>query len=285
MKIGVIGLGSIGMRHANNLASLGHEVIGYDPILVSKYPAFDPWKDRSPEAFVIASPTDTHLDFMAYLALQDKPIFVEKPIAHKALKEYGRTTRVRTDMVGYNMRFHPAVIMAKRRMLDIGQPIWANFVCAQKNNKPVYLRDGVILNWSHEIDLALYLLGEADVVASHTRLTDDKDDMTDIVLKHGNFCRTTVHLDYLTEPEQRYFTIVGTGGTIAVDLPNRTFRFTEPDGFYEETQFEGTYDDDYLTEMKAFIARCHGGAVPGCTKPEALAVLDVCLQVRKDAGL
>ena len=62
MILGVIGLGSIGYRHAMNLKNMGHQVFAYDPNITSmgvfNCSSFDEVCDKS-EAIVIASPTST----------------------------------------------------------------------------------------------------------------------------------------------------------------------------------------------------------------------------------
>ena len=279
MKIGVIGLGSIGMRHALNLKALGHEVSGYDPIkeLRDQFPGHP----YNADAYVFATPTSHHLGNFLDSALSYKPIFMEKPIAnewHPDLKC--------VDMVGYNLRFHSCTGWAKHWLEFIGKPLWTHFVCAQLNVKSSYLRDGVILNWSHEIDLALHLLGPAKVAASSTRLTDGKDDMTDILLTHDNGCRTTIHLDYIQNPRQRCFSIVGERGDIYANLETRFARHKK-DGqviTYHHDR-DGSFDEDYKREMSAFIQRCEGKPAAGCTGEEAMKVLKICLEVRRQAGL
>lgn len=291
--IGIIGLGSIGKRHRDNLVKMGQtEVIGYDP---------DPSKKTGwtcddldflinlADRIIIASPTSSHYEHLVKCLIQNKPIFIEKPVADTPnaglLRDH---ITQRPFMVGYNLRFHSCVKKAKE-WLDaglIGKNLSASFVCGQYNNKPPYLRDGVILNWSHEIDLALYLLGAATVAASSTRLTEGHDDLTDILLTHDNGCRSSIHLDYLTQPEIRQFLIVGTGATIIVDLLHRVAWLRQADDVIID-QFQGldSWNDNYIEEMQAFLDRCDGKKTIGCTGEEGLKVLETCLEVRKQAGL
>lgn len=277
MKIGIVGLGSIGKRHKANLEELGCEVIFHDEAVEGSTNIEELLTCR---AVIISSPTALHMEHMD--KLKSRPMFVEKPIADQIITDDNTVKNV--VMVGYNMRFHECVKRTANFMAAgcIGQPLWAHFRCGQYNAKPAYLRDGVIFNWSHEIDLALHLLGPAEVKASSTRLTDGRDDMTDILLRHENGCMTTIHLDYLTEPEDRGYTITGTKGAIYVDLPNRRMGLT---GDAEGTYFDGrgSYDQDYKDEMVALLARLAGKDTPGCTLLEAVNVLNVCLKVREEA--
>lgn len=285
--IGIIGLGSIGMRHKTNLwQHLGQtEVVGYDP---------DPEKQRGSgwivgdlnmliemsDLIVIASPTNQHYDHLVACVNIGKPCFVEKPVAD-------RWVDVNAIMVGYNLRFHSCVKQAKE-WLDshqIGKPLWANFTLGQHSAKPPYLRDGVILNWSHEIDLALYLLGRGSVAGSSTRLSDGRDDISDILLTHDDGCRSVVHLDYVTEPQVRQGIIVGTEGQIIFDLVNRHAWLRDKEKMIDAFEGLDDWNDNYIEEMQAFLDRCDGKSTIGCTGEEGLEVLKVCLEVRKRAGL
>lgn len=287
--IGVIGLGSIGMRHAKNLRAMGHSVLGHDPALDKTLGLFFPESIdtilKESDAIVIASPTEHHSLHIELCAKNNKPCLVEKPIARRLSGSLFSSLKTVT-MVGYNLRWHSCVKKAKE-WLDaglIGNPIWSQFTLGQFNDRPHYLRDGVILNWSHEIDLCTYLLGNAVVAASSTRLTDGKDDLTDILLTHEGGCRSAVHLDYLTNPEIREFTIAGTKGSIEANLHSRWAWAATADNREVHTGTD-SWNDNYIEEMQAFLDRCDGKETIGCTGEEGLDVLKICLEVRKQAGL
>lgn len=288
--IGVIGLGSIGMRHAKNLMDLGHHVVGFDPKNIGDgFASIWPinWSRIGElDGIVIASPTEAHAIDIRSANIAGIKTFVEKPIMATIMERC--TTNVHfVLMCGFNLRFHACVKKAKQWLYagEIGNPIWANFTLGQFSMKTPYLRDGVILNWSHEIDLCLHLLGPAQYKTSSTRLTNGKDDITDINLIHENFCRSTIHLDYVTNPEIRQFTIVGDKGQIHCDVVARIIKRYSDDGVIQNYSKVESWNDNYIEEMQAFIQRIDGKETLGCTADEALKVLDICLQVRKDAGL
>src|SRR5579864_5075 len=104
MRVFVIGIGSMGRRHLENLRELGCEVAG------GRLPDADAF---APDAVVIASPTGAHLEALRWSTERGVHAFVEKPIAaagagvsevHTAAEAAGLTVAV-----GYNLRFHPAV--------------------------------------------------------------------------------------------------------------------------------------------------------------------------------
>lgn len=278
-KIGVIGYGSIGKRHADNLMQLGHPVVVYDPN-ASVGASTDSLEEaiNDSDAVVIASPTSMHSQHIRFALDAGKPIFCEKPLADHEVPD----TFERVVMVGYNLRFHSCVLKAKEWVDKgfLGQPLWANLVCAQYNSRDDYHRDGVILNWSHEIDLALHLIGPAGVSGC---VKNKPESLADIVLSHENDCQSTIHLDYLTVPWIRQSIIVGTKATIILDLQGRQGWLRSSTGLTSDV-IDGSYssfDDDYKDEMETFIARCDGAETAGCTGKEAREALKICLSAKK----
>ena len=287
--IGVVGLGSIGSVHAKNLVLLGCKVITHDPKLPKTRDL--EYVLNNSDAIVITSPSDDHA-FQILAAPAGKPLFVEKPIGVSGSDaiEIEAVLRHKKNpiMVGYMLRFHSCVIKAKE-WLDaghLGRPLWANFTLAQWNDKPAYLRSGVILNWSHEIDLALYLLGSGSVSCSSTHLTDGRDDLTDILLTHKNRCRSSVHLDYVTPLERRGFSITGTKANLNVNLVSRYAEYWPVNKENPSVCFNGddSFATNYREEMQAWLDRIDGKGTIGATGEEGLEVLKICLEVRKQAG-
>jgi|GEM_PF-6123507 predicted dehydrogenase len=289
MKIGVLGsAGSIGSRHAANLSALGHDVIHFDPAGRMDM-SFEREVYDICDAVVIATPSAFHSGGIRAAAERGKHIFVEKPIATGSpevitdLLALAKKNGAQV-MVGCMLRFHQSVIDAKRWLgaTAIGKPLWANFTCAQKNNRPAYRRDGVILNWgAHELDLALHLLGPATLASA---ASTDGDEIADLFLVHDDMTRTTVHLDYVTAPSFRTFVIAGEHGLIAVDLERRSSDLVVGTNRMSASGF-ASWDDDYMAEMRAFVDRCEGKETRGATGEDGLAVLRLCLDARKMAGL
>lgn len=242
------------------------------------------------DAVVVATPTIRHYDDFTDCHYSSIPTLVEKPIVCLPLQWAAAPTR-HVLMVGYNLRFHSAVKRAKAWMGQglIGKPLWARFTCGQFSDKPDYLRDGVILNWSHEIDLALFLLGPAVLVTAAARgwysVGDDKvpEDLADIILDHNvTRCQTVIHLDYLTRFERRGFIIAGTDGTIEVDLISRQALVRDNKGSIPEIYYgRDNFDRNYLEEGRAFLARLDGKTTEGCTADEAMHVANICLLAKE----
>ena len=145
MKIAVIGCGSIGRRHINNLLGLGYQVVAWNrrherrqaaaqDFGIEVYVDLEQMLNGSEaEAAVVCSPNSMHLEHAAMAVDRGLHIFVEKPVATfldgmseliDAANERGLITHV-----GSNMRFHfgPSKVKTMLDAGEIGRPLWAHF--------------------------------------------------------------------------------------------------------------------------------------------------------------
>jgi UDP-N-acetylglucosamine 3-dehydrogenase len=298
MKVGIVGYGSIGKRHADNAQVLGHEIVVYDP-LVRRDVKFERMIYEQCDVVVVATPSPAHEGPLRAAIEHRRHVLMEKPISTSVgmlpILLGDATEKNLVVMMGNNLRFHPCVQQAKEWIDDgkIGTPVWAHFICGQESTKPLYLSDGVILNTgAHEVDMALHLLGPAKVAYANscTKLragTADSDvnvffteDIADFMLVHDNGCRSTFHLDFITPNQIREAWVVGSEEKIGIELRNRTCSLGG-----EARARPGNFDGDYFSEMTAFFDRIKGETTPGATGWDGLATLRVLLDVRKMAGL
>jgi predicted dehydrogenase len=292
MKVGIVGLGSIGARHYENAVKLGgHTVLGYDPAsplsTVKHERELYDWAD----AIVVATPSYHHESALRACVERGKHVFIEKPISTSIGQLPELLARAKEKklvvMMGNNLRFHPSVQRTKNWIVEKRiVPQWANFICATTTIKPDYLSDGVILNTgSHEVDLALYFFGPARVVAATGQWNEHSDNMADFVLLHDSGVRSSFHIDLVTENEVREFWIGGVTGNIHVNLPKRVMKASVP--WHVHTYKDaGQYDHDYADELEEFHVKCAGDTDgPGATGDDGLAVLRLLLDVRRKVAL
>jgi predicted dehydrogenase len=314
--IAILGLGSIGLRHARNALALGESVIGFDPsperraLLIAEGGEIAESRDAAlaaATACVIASPSDLHEDDLAAAIAAGRHALVEKPIGHRI----GRLPQLLDQAeaggvviaAALNLRLHPCVRIAKAVLTEgeLGRVLWGRFLAA------LYLPDwrpgqdwtkgyandprtgGAVFDYIHEFDLAAHLLGPftpaACVAGNSGTLGLESEDIADAILRHPGGVSSSVHVDYVTRPRMRGFYIAGTLGHLHVDLDRRHIRRIDAEGgvMLDET-LAGGYGDDYITEMSAFLDAVRG-APPVCTGREALAVLEGVIQTRTLAGL
>jgi predicted dehydrogenase len=285
-RVGILGLGSIGRRHARNLRALGEKVIAFDPS-----PAARQWfveefdRDANTreavlndaDILVVASPSGCHLQDLEDAVSVRRPTLVEKPLGHdfqiaRKIVERAEDKAV-PIFVAHNLRYR-SVLLRARELLNkglIGKPIWAHFLCGswlpdwrpQQDYRTNYAADreggGVIFDVIHEIDLAFHLFGPAE--------------------------QTSLHLDYVTRPRRRLFTIAGTEGILDVDLRTGALRATGRDeNVVLDEVLPVEPNKEYLDEMEDFLSGLNGRKSPACKAREALAVLDLAVQARLAAG-
>lgn len=316
--IGVLGLGSIGLRHARNLICLGREVVGFDPSPdrsdMLRRAGGQPAGSRDDVlrrccAVVIATPSQYHLADLDAAVSSGRPALVEKPLAHdpdaaESILDHAAASNL-IVFAGLNLRFHPAVRMAKDILVrgELGTPLWARLIGASflpdwrphQDHRTGYAAaigtGGVLFDLIHEFDLAVHLLGPASTVHAVARNTGTlgipTEDCADVLLVHaGAGLHSSLHLDYVTRPRRRVTEIAGTGGLLEIDLFARRLKVFEPNGSVRiEEVFPGSFDEDYMDEMKAFLACLDGTASPACDGREALAVLKQVARARKIAEL
>lgn len=173
MRIGILGLGSIGRRHMRNLLELGEQdLFAYDPRIGEAGFSCAPiqgtnsldllwaWK---PEAILICSPPDTHYNLLSAAALNRvQYLFVEKPLAHSwgyahMFLECNKDWKL-TVAIGYQLRWQLDLACATHDL------VWE---CSQDMSQWLsqYEKDA-LLEFSHEIDAAVYVNGPVEKVAA-----------------------------------------------------------------------------------------------------------------------
>lgn len=317
MTAAVLGLGSIGLRHARNLIALGQTVRGFDPEQGKRDRAeregVVPCRSREAaiegsSMVVVASPNMHHLSDTEAAISAGCHIFIEKPLAHT---DQGLSLLVETArrenlcfFVGLNQRLNPAVVATKEYLssCELGDLFWARFICASylpdwrpnTDYRANYAADptsgGVIFDVIHEFDLAYHLCGPWEPIAAAVQNTGkleiQSEDVCDAILHHENGVRSTVHLDYVSRPAQRSIVVVGTKGSLSADLRTRHIKVLGTDGTpVFDKRFGGTVSDDYIAEMRVFLECTRGEAEPICRPTQAVSLLGQVLKLRNLAGL
>lgn len=270
MRCLVVGLGSIGRRHAGNLLSLGHEVIVVRSgrrsdekqkqfLKQHKLPALyslDGALKEKPDAVFVTNPTSMHLATARRALQAGAHVFVEKPISHSTS---GVATLIalakrkkRVLVVGYHFRYHPLLRKIHSLIMEggLGTIFHAQFVTGEylpawhpwENYKKGYaarkdLGGGAALTQSHDIDTALWLFGKPKRVRAHTHATRmlgiDVDDIADFSLSTPRAAEVSIHIDYLTRPPVKRLEVFGSKGRILWDGTDGTkniLTITKTDG-------------------------------------------------------
>lgn len=166
MRIGLVGCGSIGTRHAKNVKALGHEIVSVDRDATRSRdwnPCYDleDFAQSRPSAVLICTPASTHADIAtALLAVgYSGPLFVEKPLAltSKECAIFREWPSV-VNMTGYNWRFHPQVLQWKADVTPFTQWDYAVLECdTDLTLWPGREYADPVFECSHEIDTATWM--------------------------------------------------------------------------------------------------------------------------------
>lgn len=250
MKVLVVGYGSIGKRHIDNLSSLQTSEIlvctkrKYDEFLRKKnckvFKSLRKCIVERPNVALITDITSEHVAIAIKLANMGINLFIEKPLSNsfnnvKKLLSVVKKRKL-TTMVGCNLRFHPCIKKIKEMISEkeIGRiisvhvengsylPDWhtyedyRNSYAARKD-----LGGGVVLTCIHEIDYLYWFFGNVKEIFSITgKFSDLKitaEDLSSILLRFKNNVVAEVHLDYFQNPAFRSCKIIGTKGIIYWD--------------------------------------------------------------------
>jgi predicted dehydrogenase len=200
----VIGCGSIGLRHVQNLLALGHEVVAADvnperlaAAAAAGASAVSTLVDglaRHPRAALVCTPPRLHVETARRVLDAGLPVFIEKPIAPRLCPELDALLETAEDRgltvaVGYNLRFHAPLLHMHELLAAgvIGQPLLFDLEFGQylpdwragRDYRQTYtaaaLEDGggILLDASHEIDCLRWLAGGiATVQAMLGRVSD-----------------------------------------------------------------------------------------------------------------
>lgn len=248
MVILVIGAGSIGRRHADNLTALG-EVAELIPWRSYDRAALE--KRDDVKGMVIATATQVRLELVALCAAKGWPFYVEKPLhwtsAGVAEIYHSAGDLANRSMLGFMARYHPVVqALAADDLADvygfsfeIGHDVrqWRQNWSFPESYAAKSEGGGVLLDLCHELDLAKALFPDLAVqsVASVGHADFDGVDFASrIALTDGAGRIGTVAMDYLSPLSLRRSEMSGTLGLRKLDL--LAAKITRDDGNGPQTE-------------------------------------------------
>lgn len=322
MTILIVGTGSIGRRHYENLRRTSPTT----RVLVKSRPTssmpdwlsaadriteLDPTELDGISGAIIASPAPLHHISASPLLQARVPVLVEKPLADvraNADTIIDASVRMNTPlMVGYTLRWYEPLQQLRSLLLDgtVGTPIhlsasvgshlaswrpntdYRATVSAQRE-----LGGGALLELSHEIDYCLWLLGRPDSVAASVRQTGvldaDVEDLVDLQLRFPGGVDASIHLDLIDRDPHRRCRVVGTEGTLELDFLTHDLSVACSAGTRRLTFPKLDGNDMYLRQQERFLAIVDGAMGAGGlafheATMTASAVLDVVDTARRAA--
>jgi len=307
----IVGAGSVGKRHAQNLANLGSRTSFVDPRPDRRQEAADitgtvNTYDDMASAFgegagfdgvVIASPTAFHVE-QAMAALENKiPVLLEKPVSRNAdeaqqLLEFQQDCGIPV-LLGYTWRWWPPLVRVRELLAAkvIGKLHSVRFVMGAHLEDwhpwEAYqdffmanqaLGGGALLDESHWLDLMLWLFGMPAGLYAHVEkissLEISSDDNVDMIIVFPDNLRVTIHLDLYSRPHEKYIRFIGENGTLLWTVePNRVAVSSEMSENWESTEFECERNDMFALVAREFLDVIDGNPVRTCTLQDGVNVM------------
>ena len=296
----VVGCGSIGMRHIRNLLSMGHGVFATDTmeqgrkaaeagLKIRTFPSLEAGLARHPDAVLVCTPPPTHLQIARKALADGCHVFIEKPVSD-SLSGIGEIAALakrkkKVVQIGYNLRFVPGLAAMKKAIGSgkYGRPLYAMISFSQYlpywrpgtdyrkgyTGKKKY-GGGIILEASHELDYACWLLGKPKALSCHARrvsgLEVDTEDSADILLDFESGAAASVHLDFVRQDYSRRCELVCEKGTLAWKLEWKAMRNTLEERASDGERISSRLlldvpweaNDMYVAEMRAFASAIGG---------------------------
>ncbi|MEE9215033.1 MAG: Gfo/Idh/MocA family oxidoreductase [Thermodesulfobacteriota bacterium] len=287
MRAVVIGTGSIGTRHLQNLTKLKHDVYAVDvnveklkavkQVAKGVFTSLQEALQLGPKIAFICTLSNNHIETAIECANEGCHLFIEKPLSLSVdmideliniIEEKNLIT-----MVGCNMRFHPAISYIHNTLdnnPDFGKRLWANlefgyylpfdkkdYELSYKANRS--MGGNLIFDGIHELDYAVWFLGEpAEVICKKGILSSlkiDTEDHVEMIIKFRTGAVCTIHMDYLQHGYSRRCKIVCERGTIVWDFVQGNIGIINSgkEWSWKDMKLDIYYNQMYIDEVKYFF--------------------------------
>ena len=313
MKVLVVGVGSIGNRHIDNLFSIGINKISVcdnDRLKLSKiekeYSDIHVHNDylaaleSNPDVVFICTPPNSHTPILEKAIKMNCHVFCEKPVSNE-LGDLIRLDSIAKEkglkiMIGYVMRFMEPIKKIKE-ILSSGQlgtinysrtivsqylPDWhpwedyRKFFVSQKDKG-----GGALLEESHAIDYITWFMGEVKNVNCFNRkignLDMDCENISILNLEFNSGAISNIHLDLLGRVLRKETEISCENGTIHWDSERNLLRLYEAgkDDWLEYNLPVGP--EVYIDQIEHFFECVYKDKTPLITLGDGIETLRICL--------
>jgi len=320
-KILVIGFGSIGKRHVENLLNnTKHEIIILTKrqnlnLLKKKrikiYDTLEACPSQQPKIGFITNETAYHIPIAIKLAKAGLDLFIEKPLSDSMKGIITLQSIVKQKklivLMGCQLRFHPCIkkINQLLKQQKIGKiisiqvengsylPDWHPYEdyrisYAGKKN----LGGGVVLTMIHDIDYLYWIFGIPRSIFSITgkfsNLEISSEDYSCSLLQFKKNIIAELHLDFFQGPNYRRFKIKGTNGIILWDSDNNEVKCYNNKKMKWENYMKLKFFDinkTYVDEVRHFFKCIKNREKTINDLHDGIETMKIALDIKKSAKL
>jgi scyllo-inositol 2-dehydrogenase (NAD+) len=315
LGVGVLGVGEMGRRHAENIRRLvpGARLVAVADVAATRAKevaarleiehSFGSFEDmlahKDIDCVVIAAPDKFHAQAIRTAAAAQKHIFSEKPLALSLADARAALDAVAQAgvhlQVGFMRRYDPAYAAAMKRIEagEIGEPVIFKSIGRDKDAPPISAYqsklNGMLLynNTIHDFDLARWLMQD-EVTEAHTYATVA---IRPDVAQYGDIVASVVNLKYrrgaigniesFVQSTYGYdirTEIVGSAGSILVGSIQQTVAiFLTKNGGTQTLadHFLTRFTDAYVAEVRDFVDNMLNDRPPRVTGDDGLRALEI----------
>ncbi len=280
MKVLIIGLGSIALKHIDAIKKINSKSKIYALRSIKNSRNIHDIKNLynisevpgDIDFILISNPTSLHAETILNVISLKKPLFIEKPVFDTLVNNEKILGLINSNniytYVGCNLRFHPALAYLKNYLNNSFPKInEVNIYCGSylpswrpnEDYRNSYsskkkLGGGVHLDLIHELDYSIWLFGFPLKRSLHLRkvsnLEIDSCDYCHYVLEYEKF-NIMITLNYYRKLPKRIIEIVIDDDIITCDLLNSTVYKNESKVLFKQEDFH--IFETYVTQMGYFI--------------------------------
>ena len=321
LGIGVVGVGEMGMRHAENLRRLVPEasLLAVADVAADRARQaasaleIDQWYGSLADmlarqdirAVVIATPDKFHAEAIRAAARAGKDILCEKPLATNLADALGALDAVGTAgvrlQIGFMRRYDPAYAAAMKRVEagEIGVPVVFKSVGRDKDLPPIAAYssnvNGMLFynNTIHDFDIARWLVRD-EVVETHAYTTvairPEVADYGDVVASVVNLKYAKGAIGNIESYAQALYgydvrtEIVGSKGSVFIGSMEKTpavFLSVNGGTHILADHFLSRFADAYLAEVRDFVHNMLNDRPPQVTGDDGLRALAIAVAAER----
>ena len=312
-RVLIVGLGSIGRRHARLLSGRTDvELHICDTVPENRsqtlglllnspagtYSVFSEAIKAKPDIAFICVPNHLHVPLGLQAIEEGVDVFVEKPIsdsldAARNLVDAAESSE-RFLQVGYMLRLDEGLCKLKKIVetggvgnLVGGRAMIGTYITLLNAKSPdrIHQLNSLIVDYTHELDFIRWFFGDVtDVMAMSSQIGDmglkPQPNVFQMILKMNNGALVQVHMHYVQFPQRRLFEIYGDRGTLIYDFMSGEIRHFR---FQQEYKWEDMsvapimerWDDLFRKEHEAILSARANGAAPLVSGSDGLRALEI----------
>lgn len=305
LSVLVAGCGSIGRRHARVLRSLEVQdirvcdpdsrqrraLVGEGPVS-REYTDFESALQDHPDTVLICTPPELHIPMAIQALNSGAHVLSEKPLSDSLdrVEELDTTIERKGKVfaVAFCFRHHEGLTLAKQYLKEnrIGRLVSLRLRMGEHlpEVRPDYrnlftLTRGGAFDLTHEIDLACWFADQpfSKIHSLHGACSDlgfTAPDLVELIIRFGERCIASVHLDLFSLPRTRVTELMGTAGTITIEFARwdrcTVSVYEQSSGHWKQEDLATERDEMFRREDREFLQAVASGTPVSCPLSEAV---------------